>query len=479
MKHIFRRKGNYRKYLWYIPIALVLMAGVYYLPPVQSRLAWRVDELRARIKYFFNPPDQAVFQPGQADNFESILATTRAEYILTLTPTLTETPIPTPGVTHTPTITAKALPGSVSLRGVKYESQSGRNNYCGPTNFSMALTFWGWKGNRSIIGDVLMPGNRLDENGNAGDNDKNVLPYEFQDYITENVAGLTSVLRYGGDIDVLRRLIAGGFPIIAERGIYDLDMLGKLGWMGHYQLVTGYDDASHEVIVQDSYRDGPNFHINYDEFLNAWRAFNYLFLVVYPDERESEVVELLGELADPDAAARIALERAKKEVITLTGNNQFWAAFNVGTSHVALREYVDAAYAYDNAFDLYSRLPTDMTSRPYRVMWYQTGPYYAYYHSNRFLDVINLADTTLKDTISKPILEESLLWRGRAYYMAGDTRSAIADYRVALKIHVNWTPALQALQDLGYSLSFLLVRITSSDISTFWSEKEIRGRLSL
>jgi tetratricopeptide (TPR) repeat protein len=371
------------------------------------------------------------------------------EYSLTLTPTFTETPTPTPGVTPTQTITATPLPGSVSLSGVKYESQSGHNNYCGPTNFSMALTFWDWKGSRSIIGDALMPGNLVDKNGQAGDNDKNVMPYEFQDYITDNVPRMKSALRYGGDIDVLKRLIAGGFPVIAERGIYELDMLNKVSWMGHYQLVTGYDDAAHEVIVQDSYVDGPNFHIKYDEFMNAWRAFDYLFLVVYPQERESEVAELLGELADQDTAARIALDRAKREVTTLKGNDQFWAAFNVGTSHVALHEYVDAADAYDNAFDLYSELPTDLTSRPYRVMWYQTGPYFAYYYSNRFSDVINLANTTLNDTISKPILEESLLWRGRAYYMAGDTKSAIADYRAALKVHVNWVPAVQALQDLG------------------------------
>ena len=449
MKNIFHRKRNYKKYLWYIPLALVVMVGVYYLPPVQSRLAWRVDELYARIKYFFNPPDQAVFQPAQADNFESILATTRAEYMLTLTPAFTKTPTSTPGVTLTPTITATPLPGSFSLSGVKYESQSGHNNYCGPTNFSMALTFWGWKGNRTIIGDALMPGNRWDEDGKSGNNDKNVMPYEFQDYITEKVPGMRSVVRYGGDIDVLKRLVAGGFPVIAERGIYELDMLGKIGWMGHYQFVTGYDDATHEVIVQDSYLDGPNFHVSYDEFMKAWRAFDYLFLVVYPVERESEVVDLLGALADQDAAASIALERAKKEVITLTGNDQFWAAFNVGTSHVALREYVDAAYAYDNAFGLYSELSTDMTTRPYRVMWYQTGPYFAYYYSNRFTDVIDLANTTLNDTISKPLLEESLLWRGRAFYMAGDTKSAIADYRAALKVHVNWTPAMQALQDLG------------------------------
>ena len=34
-------------------------------------------------------------------------------------------------------------------------------------------------------------------------------------------------------------------------------------------------------------------------------------------------------------------------------------------------------------------------------------------------------------------------------YMAGQTQKAINDYRAALKVHPNWLPALQALQDLG------------------------------
>src|SRR5262245_32224392 len=139
MKRTFRRKRNYKKYLWYIPLALVLIVGVYYLPPVHSRLAWRVDELYARVKYFFNPPDQVVFDHAQAENSEALFSTATAESGLTLTPALTETPTPAAGVTMTPTITVTPLPAFVSLTGVKYESQSGRNNYCGPTNFSMAL----------------------------------------------------------------------------------------------------------------------------------------------------------------------------------------------------------------------------------------------------------------------------------------------------------------------------------------------------
>ena len=64
--------------------------------------------------------------------------------------------------------------------------------------------------------------------------------------------------------------------------------------------------------------------------------------------------------------------------------------------------------------------------------------------------MINLSTTTLKDTIASPDLEESLLWRARALYMAGKTPEAVSDYRLALKIHPAWEPAVQGLKDLGY-----------------------------
>jgi tetratricopeptide (TPR) repeat protein len=114
-----------------------------------------------------------------------------------------------------------------------------------------------------------------------------------------------------------------------------------------------------------------------------------------------------------------------------------------------LFEYADAAAAYDYAFNLYANLNVEDSVRPYRMMWYQTGPYKAYYYANRYSDVINLADTTLNETIAEPVLEESLYWRGQAYYMAGKTDLAVKDYRAALKVHPKWIVATQALQDLG------------------------------
>jgi len=424
---------------WLIPIGLLLAIGVYYLPPVHSRLSWRLDNLRTQIKYFLNPPDKAVFQPSGQTNLtiETVIATTRAEFELTLTPQATFTI--TPGPTATPTITPTPLPATVTLAGVKYEDQHNRWNYCGPANFSMALQFWGWNGNRDVIGKAIKP----------SDKDKNVMPYELVDYISANVKDISALVRYGGDVDMLKRFLAAGFPVVIEKGYYERDYTGKIGWMGHYQFVTGYDDTKGEMIVQDTYNDGPNFHISYKKIEDGWRSFNYLFVVVYPSNRESEILDLLGPLSDEQSADRQALKMAQQESQSLTGIDRYFAWFNLGTSHVALREYVDAATAYDYAFTLYANLGDDNTTRPYRMMWYQTGPYWAYYYSGRYADVINLATTTLEDTIAEPDLEESLLWRGRAYYMAGKTQLAVDDYRAALKVHSKWPPAIQALQDLG------------------------------
>ncbi len=445
------KKSNKVNRFWLMPLGLVFAIGIYYLPPVHSRLAWRLDNLRTRIIYFFNPPNEAVFQPGgQTDlSIETIIATTRAEFLLTLTPQATSTS--TPGPTPTRTIVPTPLPASVNLPGVVYVDQHERWNYCGPANLTMALNFWGWKGNRDDVARVVKPGSGdLKKNFiERGLPDKNVMPYELVDFVNEHTE-YRALSRYGGDENLIKRLLAAGFPVVVEKGYYERDYNGKIDWLGHYLFTTGYDEARGGFIVQDAYlKPGKNLLSEYAAYQEGWRSFNYLFMVVYPANREGEVMTVLGPWADETWAAQHALEIADKEIQSLNDNNLFFAWFNKGTSHVALREYVDAAGAFDQAFSFYAKWDAKEHNRPYRMMWYQTGPYFAYYYSARYQDVISLADTTLNETISTPTLEESLLWRGRAYYQLGDTQAAVDDYRAALKIHVDWLPAVQALQDLG------------------------------
>lgn len=447
MQYRFNRK-------WAISIVILVGIGIFFLPPVYSRAMPRIDGWLADIKYRINPPDQAVFQPVQQAQIDLAVTEMMQTAIASLTPEVpTVTPTPTRGPTLTPTLSPTPLPASVKLDGFRYEDQKNRWNYCGPANLSMALNFAGWDGDRDDVARAIKPGvqdPKLDFI-QQGRSDVNVMPFEMVDFVNDETQ-FRALSRLGGDIDLAKRLLAAGFPFIAEKGYYEKDYTGRVAWLGHYQFVTGYDDAKQEIIVQDTWNDGPNFRIPYDEFMasEAWLSFNNLFIVVYPPEQEAKLLATLGPYADANWAARQALSLAEENIRSMNGINLYFAWFAKGSSHVALQEYADAANAYDQAFSIYNSIGEDDKQRPYRMMWYQTGPYWAYYYAARYQDVVNLANITLTETISKPTLEESIYWRGRAKYMIGNTQDAVDDFREALRLHPNWPPAIQALQDLGF-----------------------------
>jgi tetratricopeptide (TPR) repeat protein len=172
-------------------------------------------------------------------------------------------------------------------------------------------------------------------------------------------------------------------------------------------------------------------------------------LVVYPPEYEAEVYEILGPYADSAWADQHALQVAEREINEYRGIDQFFAWFNKGTSLEQLQQYAEAASAYDQAFAIYAELGEGDVLRPYRMMWYQTGPYWAYHYSWRYQDVINLANTTLYDSISKPILEESFYWRGMANLELGENDQAVADFRETVRLNPNFGPGWAMLEYMG------------------------------
>lgn len=412
------------------PILIILVVSIlgipviYNLPAVQERVGWRVAELTARIKYAFSPPEEVIFVPE-----ENAISPTGA--------VIPPTPIPTnstpdaasnlPQPTSTQTLTP--IPKSISLTGVQHEYQTWNN--CGPATLAMALSYWKWDGDQSIIADFTKPNPR----------DKNVMPYELADYVEEKTQ-LQVSLRVGGEISLLKRFLAAGFPVITEKGFEGRDFEG---WMGHYVLVTGYSDSDQQFKFQDSYY-GPDQVMEYKDFEAYWRAFNFTYLVVYPAESKDEIMEILGSQADEEFNYRYAAQKASDEIYTLNGRDQFFAWFNRGANLVSLQDFAGAALAYDEAFAIYPIIPEK--ERPWRMMWYQTGPYWAYYYGGRYQDVIELASTTL-DAMSEPVLEESYYWRALAYKALGETDNAIKDLRSALKVHPGFEPALAQLQLLG------------------------------
>lgn len=410
----------------------ILAVGVYYLPPVHERLAWRVSNLRAQIQYFFNPPEEVVFLPEQQSQIATLVQATM-DALSTPTPAIMATPLgptATPAPTPTPTVTPTPLPGKVTLKGIRHEYQKWNN--CGPANLSMALSFWGWKGDQRDTAAFLKPNPR----------DKNVMPYEMAAYVAEET-DLKVIIRVGGDLDLLKRFIAAGFPVIVEKGFEGPQFDG---WMGHYEVVSAYDEAKGRFLVQDSYimADMP---VTYEEMVGYWRAFNYTYIVIYPSEREAEALAIIGAQADETANLQYAAQKASDEIYQLSDTRDlYFAWFNRGSSLMRLQDYAGAAAAFDQAFAIYPTIPEE--KRPWRMLWYQTGPYFAYFYTGRYYDVLNLATTTI-ETANEPAIEESFYWRAKARAALGDTAGAITDLRESLQWHPDFAPSLDMLQSLG------------------------------
>jgi tetratricopeptide (TPR) repeat protein len=463
---MFKRTPLLVKLLLGLAALALLAVGLYFVPPIHAKLAWRLHNLRTSVIYFFNPPQDVVFQPS-----EQALPTLTPTTGLPPTATLTPTPFPTDQPTPEPTITPTPIPDSIVLANVTFVDQMARYNYCGPANLTMALEYWGWKGEpgsllapRDQVASVIKPG-QDDPSLNFIDrsqSDVNVMPNEMVDFVNEHT-DYRALFRYGGDPDLLKRLIAAGFPAITEKGIYEpLLPENTVQWGGHYAFTTGYDDGRQEFIWQDSYLPdskpvGKDTRSAYAEYLEGWRAFDYVFIVVYPADRESELFQVLGPWADEFWAARHALDIANQEIEsgTLSGNDLFFAMFNQVTSLVNLQnpDYGPAGAAFDKANAYFNDTLSVKNDKPlpYRIMWYQTAPYKAYYFTGRYQDVVNLASANLKRIMATRSLEESWFWLARAEYALGSSETAYADMRQALHFHPNFQPALDMFALWGVS----------------------------
>ena len=425
----------------FLPLICLCSIGAYFLSPVHARLAWRVDELLLRIKYTLNPPGRAVFVPQQAGTPTGVaaIAPSPSPTTVALSPTAAPTQPhdpPTPMPTVLPTLTPTPLPDQVELKGVRYETQhGGRQNYCAPANLAMALSFWGWQGDQNVVGPLLKPDPR----------DKNVMPAEMA-WVVENHTGLRVLTRVGGDLELIKRFLAAGYPVLIEKGVYFRDLTGVVSWMGHYLVVTGYDEAQAIFIAQDSFVK-PDNRIPYEDMLKGWRAFNYTYMIIYSGDKEAQVLAMLGADADETANFQNAALKASNEVAGLAGIDQYFAWFNRGSSLVQLQDYAGAALAYDEAFKIYPLIPE--AERPWRMLWYQTGPYWAYFYSQRYYDTLYLADGTLNAMQSDKNLEESYYWRGMARVALGDPDSAIQDFLTSLEFHPGFEPAIYQLRLLG------------------------------
>ena len=321
-----------------------------------------------------------------------------------------------PTITPAYIATDAPLPKQIRLDHVRYEQQ-GWNN-CGPTTMTMALSYFGWSNDQYTAAGWMKPHTE----------DKNVSPWQMVRFVYENT-GVKALYRFGGTTTVLKRLLAANFPVVVEESIQPANE----GWMGHYVLLIGYDDYQQHFLTFDSYlgsnqeQGRPSPYSLFDE---KWRHFNRVFIVLYEPSREMELREALGDYVDPDYGYRTALEFARNEA--KKDREDKWAWFNMGSSYIGLKEYENASYAFDESFRL---------GLPFRMLWYQFGPYEAYLHTERYSDVIARAQNTISIT---PYVEESYYYQGLAYAAQGDTQAAVSKFNEALRYNRNVFPAQEA-----------------------------------
>jgi tetratricopeptide (TPR) repeat protein len=327
---------------------------------------------------------------------------------------------------------ALAQPGSVFLTGVRHEYQ--RYNNCGPATLGMALSFWGSRDTQYQIAPVLKPNK----------NDKNVNPDEMADYARGQGFGVH--LGVAGDLNLLKRLIAGGFPVIIETWFVTPDN----GGMGHYRLLVGYNDRQGTFNAFDSYY-GPRVTLRYGQVDGLWQVFNRTYLVVYVQSQKDKLSAILGNRMNAVAELRMALERARSETQTNPANAFAW--FNLGSTQLRLGSVQEAARAFDQsrriapnrAFD--PGRPTSAANNwPWRMLWYQSGPYEAYFKTGRYQEVITLANDVLRRVDDH---EESYYWRGLARQALGNLAGARADFQAALRYRPGYREAAMALRTLG------------------------------
>ena len=277
------------------------------LPPrEQSRVMLRLPApVRQAVSNLLFPHPDSVPTPSEPVKNVSLLLTPMATRTLPPQPTATPiAPSPTPSIDPTdcrrsshhrrpvvssqdpiaiptvrapgPTQAARSTPAStegidVLLTGAKQEYQLWNN--CGPATLSMNLGFHGWQGSQVDAAKFLKPDQE----------DKNVSPDQMAEFARS--VGFNAIQRVNGTPELVKALLRVGVPVLIEKGFEPED---DLGWMGHYELIVGFNDLKQEFIAMDSYL-GPYQSVPYDQFDKYWRQFDRTYLAIYPNDKAEQV----------------------------------------------------------------------------------------------------------------------------------------------------------------------------------------------
>ncbi len=432
-----------------LPRVVQALPGAYYVRLESHPLtAGVIQWITTPIPESLPAPASAVSQadPAQLPEIPG-LPTSQPTATPTIEPTATQSPTaeptievteeptapPTATPTLTPTPTPEPLPISHVLEGLVNQVQEFNN--CGPANLTIVLNYYGDPTTQMEAASFLKP----------NEEDRNVSPWQIVEYVNNvsTSSNLQAAAYSGGNLEMIKRFVASGIPVVIEKGY---EPSNATGWYGHYLTVFGYDDETEEIHSMDTNLgpfDGRPRLDNYEEFLYWWQQFNYTFYVVFEPTQQALVQSLLpAQLLDEETMWNYTAEIAEQEIEAEPENVFAW--FNLGVSLTRLGEIAlegNAEY-YSAGADAFDQART--IGLPTRALYYEHRPFMAYWKIGRLEDVLELSQAML-DTVGGQYVEEIYWYRGHALIAQGDIAGARDAYEKALEVNSNFFPAQTSL----------------------------------
>lgn len=317
-------------------------------------------------------------------------------------------------------IALKTPPKHFVLPETQFVAQTYNN--CGPAALSMMLSVYGKKVTQEELGSQMRPFSSPD----GGIDDKSIFPNEFITYAKKY--GFNSLHRPNGDLELIKTLTANGIPVVVRTWLSPGEDIG------HFRIVRGYDEERQVIIQDDSYQ-GPNLEYSYEEFEGMWRPFNYGYILVYPQNKQALVEEILGEEMDEEIAYQHAITRAEEE---LQQEEHSLAYFNLATAYYHLGKYQKSVEAFEKS---------ETVNLPSRMLWYQLEPLQAYEQLKNYERVFALSDAILYN--GNEAYSELYQMKGEAYLVQGSKEEARAEFEKALYYNTSYEEAKKALETIS------------------------------
>lgn len=256
---------------------------------------------------------------------------------------------------------------------------------------------------------------------------------DIEKYVTVKYPSFLSLIRDNGDKDILIELLRRNIPIILFT-----QNLAKLSFWpgddritGHYYLILGYNNQENKFYYQDTYT-GNTLEIPEDDLLSSWYPFQRTYMIIYPEEKDSDVREALMENYFEELNIQRSLAKFKTDSEMLPENP--YAQYNLGA---ALHKYGDENGAW-NCFSIAVDLSLPQRFVHYRSEILETALRLGY------ADDIILLTNNQNDRNSHD--EVLTVYRGWASILKGNIDEGTDLFYKALKINPNSDLVLYAIK---------------------------------